>query len=78
MSEKIDDVTNSWAFRSLRFLLIKLIAGKATVLLNAKIEMIDRRPEYCGSVSGNTFFISNCGFQVSETQMLRITKQVKP
>lgn len=72
----IDDFNNKNILASIRHALIRLIAGKHVVILNASIRIVPRDGDFCGSIYGinHGALLINSGFPVTDDLMLEITE----
>lgn len=78
MSQKFNNFSNASIYTELRFILIKWLAGRSVIIINAGIKIVERDPNYfCRLQSVNGGLFHGSSFYADESQMLEIS-QVEP
>ncbi|MNP04645.1 hypothetical protein D3C76_965670 [compost metagenome] len=73
IDEKIDDIdTVTSAGQKIRFWLIRLLAGKATVMLNARLELEKYDGIHCAHLSVATLLAYKCHFPIRHGYVIRV------
>lgn len=74
----IPNVSNASRFVNFRYWLIRLIAGKSSVILNVKFEIVDQRRNEPLALKQdfNGLHVSNCHFPLTNGKILSLSQKV--
>lgn len=75
---KIPNVSNASRLTNFRYWLIRLIAGRSSIIINVSFDMVDQRRNEPLALNKdfNGLHVSNCHFPITNGKVLSLTQMV--